>query len=544
MKRWLFRGALIGLTAVVALFAAALIASRHLDSALRQDAVAYLEDHFDSYAEVGALRVEIPSRAPLRLLSLGGRGALVTVEGDHIVLRRRGQPELPPIFVLRHFTASVDPGRLFAGTRAVRQVTLDGMEINIPPKGARPSLGGRKAKRKVVIGQVIIHDAVLSILPKQSGKAALRFQLHDIHLQSAGNAVAMKYAATLANAKPPGEIRSSGSFGPWATAEPGSTPLAGSYVFENADLGVFHGIAGTLRSTGSFQGTLSAITAHGEASVPDFRLTASGNPVPLKTRFEVLVDGTNGNVDLKPVDAVLGSTHFATTGAIIRKEGESHRTISLTAFMPAGNLRDVLSLAMKGPPIMEGALRLNTKIVIPPLGGKVEEKLVLDGSFHVTHGRFLRMRIQDKIDALSRRGHGDPGNEDIADVVDQMSGKYHLSGGDLRFQNLEFTVPGAAVQVGGTFDLDTRRLDFHGALKLETKVSHTVKGWKHWLLKPLDPFLANHGVGTYLHIKVEGTAEDPQFGLDPGGSGHVQLRRGEAAGCSEAGLDNAKQRGC
>ena len=159
-----------------------------------------------------------------------------------------------------------------------------------------------------------------------------------------------------------------------------ATPLAGNYV-ENADLGVFHGIAGILRSTGSFQGTLSGILGPWRGFGSRFGLTASGNPSPLRTRFEVLIDGTNGNVDLKPVDAVLGSTHFSTTGAIIRHDGESQRTISLTAFMPAGNLQDVFRLAMKGPPIMEGTLRLNTTILIPPLSGKVEEKLVLNGDF-------------------------------------------------------------------------------------------------------------------------------------------------------------------
>ena len=85
-----------------------------------------------------------------------------------------------------------------------------------PPKGARLGLRPSKGKEEGLIGQVIIHDAVLSIIPKLSGKAALRFQLHDIHLQSAGNAVAMKYEATLANADPPGKFASSGSFGPSA----------------------------------------------------------------------------------------------------------------------------------------------------------------------------------------------------------------------------------------------------------------------------------------------------------------------------------------
>ena len=95
----------------------------------------------------------------------------------------------------------------------------------------------------------------------------------------------MKYDADFTNPKPPGHIHSVGSFGPWSADEPGDTPLAGDYSFENADLGVFNGIAGILQSKGSFQGTLDTVNAHGEASVPDFRLKSAGNPVPLTTKF-------------------------------------------------------------------------------------------------------------------------------------------------------------------------------------------------------------------------------------------------------------------
>ncbi len=49
--------------------------------------------------------------------------------------------------------------------------------------------------------------------------------------------------------------------------------------------------------------------------MPDFRLTISGNPVPLSTTFEVGVDGTNGNTTLKPIYATLGKTHFVVRAA-------------------------------------------------------------------------------------------------------------------------------------------------------------------------------------------------------------------------------------
>ena len=39
-------------------------------------------------------------------------------------------------------------------------------------------------------------------------------------------------------------------------------------------------------------------------------------------------------------------------------------------------------------------------------------------------------------------------------------------------------------------------------------------GWKHWLLKPVDPFFSKNGAGTFLKIKVVGNSKAPKFGLD------------------------------
>jgi hypothetical protein len=57
-------------------------------------------------------------------------------------------------------------------------------------------------------------------------------------------------------------------------------------------------------------------------------------------------------------------------------------------------------------------------------------------------------------------------------------------------------------------------LDFHGALKLDAKLSQTMTGWKRWLLKPADPFFAKNGAGTFVKIKIDGSSHQPKFGLD------------------------------
>jgi hypothetical protein len=228
----------------------------------------------------------------------------------------------------------------------------------------------------------------------------------------------------------------------------------------------------------------------------------------------VLVDGTNGNTTLKPVTATLGSTHFTTSGAVFKHVGDTHRTIKLDVNMPQGRMRDVLRLAMKGDPFMEGTINLKTKIEIPPLDGKVRDKLRLDGHFDVTEGHFLRSTIQDQIDSLSRRAQGQPKNEEIDEVISRMTGGFKLDDHVITFRDLTFGVPGADVQLDGNYDLHADNLEFHGALKLQAKVSQMVTGWKRWLLKPVDPFLSKNGAGTYLKIKITGNSKAPQFGLD------------------------------
>ncbi|HTM37550.1 MAG TPA: hypothetical protein VL156_12430 [Terriglobales bacterium] len=103
-----------------------------------------------------------------------------------------------------------------------------------------------------------------------------------------------------------------------------------------------------------------------------------------------------------------------------------------------------------------------------------------------------------------------------------MSGEFKLVDESLTFRTLAFAIPGAAINIGGVFDMAADKLDFHGALMLDAKVSETQSGWKRWVLKAVDPFFSKRGAGTFLHIKVVGSAADPQFGLDPGGTSPVE----------------------
>ena len=110
----------------------------------------------------------------------------------------------------------------------------------------------------------------------------------------------------------------------------------------------------------------------------------SGNRVPLRTQFEALVDGTNGNTILQPVHATLGHTHFTTTGAIVKHDRDPMKTISLNVTMPDGYLPDLLRLAMKGSPFMDGRITMNTRIDIPPLTGEGDPEDPAGWKFQLT----------------------------------------------------------------------------------------------------------------------------------------------------------------
>lgn len=514
-KLWLGGIAAAVLLLGIGAYTAASIIAKQFEPRLRAQVIQYLHDRFHSDVELAALHINRPKMSTLQILLRHGRGALVTVEGDGVAMWLGGDRTRPPLFSIKKVFFTIDMGVVFEPKRSVNLVSLEGMEINIPPKGERNNWGGgQHSNSNVIIQNVQIADAALVLLPKDTDRKPLRFHIAQLHLESVGENSAMRYDADLSIPKPPGTVKSSGNFGPWNADEPGDTPLQGNYTFDNADLGIFAAIAGTLSSKGTFDGALDSVNVHGTTYVPNFQLKMAGNSLPLSTTFEAQVDGTNGNTILKPVRATLGHTNFTTTGTVIKHEEYAKRSINLKVDMPNGDMRDLLRLAMKGSPFMEGFINMKCSIDIPPLTSTVKQKLVLDGTFNLHGAKFLKSTIQAQIDQLSRRGQGQPKNEEIDEVISKMQGSFHLQNQVMTFRSLAFEVPGAAVSIAGNYNLAHDTLDFHGALKLHAKLSETMSGWKRWLLKPADPFFAKNGAGTYLKIKIEGDAHHPKFGLD------------------------------
>jgi hypothetical protein len=301
-----------------------------LEPMVREQAIRYLHDRFHADVELASIDIHLPHLSTLGLVFHRQRGSIVQVDAQGLSLKRGGVL----LLAMNKMHFAVDIASVLEPKKAVDAVALQGVRLVIPPKGesnpqeAGSSGKGEKGQLKVQIDQVDIRDCTLEILPKDKTRKSMVYKIDHVLLTPIGPDAPMNYAADLNIPKPPGHVLSKGRFGPWNADEPGDTFLDGTYQFEHADLSVFNGIAGILHSTGEFKGTLDAINVKGEAEVPDFRLNISGNRVALRTRFEVLVDGTNGNTILKPVQATLGQTNFTTTGAIVKHDHDPKKTIS------------------------------------------------------------------------------------------------------------------------------------------------------------------------------------------------------------------------
>jgi hypothetical protein len=515
---WIFSGILAAVVIVVAMFVAAVPLS---SDTLRHRMVRALSRELNSDVELGDLHLRVFPR--------------MQAEGTGLVIRKRGRTDVPPLISVKTFTVSADLLGLIR--KHVSHVELKGLEIQIPPKdhdrpdgNAAPedevatkkeekeeTDGGSSLKKGVIIDTLDSSDARLVIIPRKKDKNPKVWAIHTLHMTDLGADRSMPYDAVLTNAVPPGEIKTSGHFGPWQTDEPGSTPLDGKFAFDKADLSVFKGISGTLSSRGSFGGSLARIDVNGETDTPDFVVSVGGHPFPLHAKYHTIVDGTNGDTRLERIDATFLSSSLLAKGSVLDgPQGEKGRTVTLDVVMDRARIEDIMVMVVKTPkPPMTGALKLTTTFVLPPGERDVSEKLRLDGRFSMASVNFTSYDVQAKINELSRRGRGPAQVAQKQSVASDFQGKFKLADGRLAMPTLTFAVPGAKVELAGVFALKPETLDFKGQLLLDAKVSQTVTGMKSTLLKIADPlFKQKDGTGSAIPIKISGAVGKPEFGLD------------------------------
>jgi hypothetical protein len=221
---------------------------------------------------------------------------------------------------------------------------------------------------------------------------------------------------------------------------------------------------------------------------------------------------------LQPVVAHFLNSTVVARGGVTGTPGVKGKTVSLDATVSEGRVEDMLRLAVKSDsPVLTGAIAFRSKIVIPPGDRDIAEKLFLDGTFGIDAAKFSNSEMQKKVATLSQRGQGDTGDVTAPlAVASDFDGAFTLKEGSIRFSRLRFKVPGAAVALNGSYGLRSGELDFRGEARTDAKVSEMTTGVKSFFLKLVDPLFEKKKHGAVIPIRIGGTREKPDFGLDAG----------------------------
>ena len=512
MRKWI----IVAVAAVVVASIAAPILALHvlaprIHAFLRERTEDVLRTHFASQVEFSDFSVSLLPRVR------------ITITG--LVLRHEGRTDIPPLIQASKVSMYGTLRSVLSRNPHITLVKVEGLQIHTPPRvpGGPPLIHGTDQdlakKYPLLIDELVADDAEIVVLRGQPEKPPHEYPIHHLHLENLSFDRPADFQAILTNAVPKGEINSYGQFGPWLAGDPGATNTTGKYTFYNADLGTLKGLKGILSSTGQFSGPLNYLSVEGETDTPDFSLRTADHPVALHTDFSAIVDGTNGDTYLKSVTARFLHTTLQVSGEVVDEDRAiKGRTIVLDAVSQGARVEDLIQLTTKSAkPVMTGDVRLRAKIVIPEGKEDLMERLRLQGQFGIGGIQFTNASTQGRIDTLSRKGQGQPKDMDISDVVSELKGNFGLKDAVVDFSDLNFGVTGAAINLRGTYNLDTEALDFHGKLKLQAKLSQTTTGVKSFFLKAIDPFFKGKDAGTVVAIKITGTKDNPSFGLDHGG---------------------------
>jgi hypothetical protein len=488
---------------LVAVFGYALSQKRAAELKTRDWIVQVLEDRFQSDVDLQDFHVKVFPK--------------MEVTGEGLALQYRNAASAPPLIRIEKFSFELGFLGIFRVPHRIARVHLQRMTITIPPREQRIPSPPKQARTKipqVTITEIQCDDTELLTLSNKPGKEPLDWEIHNLVLHEVGANKSFNFHGTLTNAKPKGEIDTHGQFGPWDTEDPGATPVDGSYAFANADLGPFPGIAGILASTGNYKGQLDTLETSGITDTPDFSLDKVGKPVPLHTDFSATVDGTNGDTKLHPVRALLGQSVIIAVGSVIKVPEKKGHLITLDVTTPTARFEDILQLAVNSDkPFLRGPVDIKAKLSIPPGKVKVIEKMILDGTFAISNGRWASTEVRDKLESFSRHAEGQPEDQDAGSAVTNLKGHFVLKGAVITFSQLTFSVPGAGIELAGTYDIHSQQIDMQGKLKMQAKLSQTVTGAKSFFLKAIDPLFAKNGNGTELPISITGTREEPVIGL-------------------------------
>jgi AsmA-like C-terminal region len=257
---------------------------------------------------------------------------------------------------------------------------------------------------------------------------------------------------------------------------------------------------------------LSAIEADATSDTPDFAV-GRGQATHVSGWAHGTVNGLNANIILHTIEAHTGSTIVSAKGGIVG----SPKVTNLDLCVTNGRAQDLLRPFLHDEVPITGAVWLHSHAYLAPAkeGAKFLKRLFMDGAFDIPAERLTNRKTEQKLSEFSLRAQGlkiskleassvDPDTTASADVLSSLRGRAKIRDGIVSTQRLTFQMPGAGVDLNGTFNLHDRTVHMLGNLHMQSDISHVTTGFKSVLMKPLIPFFKKDNAGAVIPIAITG----------------------------------------
>jgi len=442
-----------------------------------------------------------------------------------ITLRRKSAFDQPPFGSVEKVVVRGRWSDLFLLRKRVALVEVTGLHIVVPPPGSRANREEFPAGSltdfegpDILIDSCIFRNAVLDLMSANGHRTSFRF--HRLEILNLQKGHVLTYDVDMENAIPTGRIQAWGTFGPLNAKNFGTTPVTGHFSFSSIELDQIGELKGTMASKGQFKGPLGAIEAEASTETPDFAVS-DGTRAPVSGWVKCVVNGLNGDVILRQIEARSGETIVHSSGAVT---GDA-KVANIDFQVYRGRAQDVLRPFVSSQVPITGLVSLHGHAYVGPSkpGIGFLQRLRVQGAFDVPSERITNSATEKSLTKFSERASGQHSPHDDktnpsgseanhdADALSSLEGPVTIRNGIVNTNQVIFRVEGAEANLRGTFDFNNENVHLTGKLMMKTDISHVTTGFKSAILKPLAPFFKKKQAGAVVSIAVTG------------GPGHYQV---------------------
>ncbi len=369
---------------------------------------------------------------------------------------------------------------------------------------ARPSKLTQPTPSELHVETIVANGATLDIL--QKGKTSLHFvfetlQIHNVH---AGEPLTFFTRARLPRLR--AVVAANGTLGPLRPGHYAEMAVQGGFSIGGVDLSRVSSLGGNASASGHYSGRVDQIVVQGKLAIPNFHV-GQAHVERLDAAYNVTVRVPQGEVDVARAKVQLAGSTITANATI----GGNPKIARVNFATTDGNLQRLLEVVEKDTPTVAGTASFTAQAQFGAGPEPFLKRLRLQGRAAVQDVTFVQSGTQQKVDAFSARVRKQKTREK-GTVTAAATAETTFRNGIASFREVRVTLPGAAAQLAGTFNLLNLRVNLTGKATMQRDLSNALTGWKRWLAVPLDPFFKHGKQGAIVPIAITGTAQNPKIG--------------------------------